>query len=166
MIVYVLTTCWNYVIVTNFPLSSSQKTLDNLWFYVHSNHKCDMHMKTSCVFWFRCVAFVVTTVVCFFFFLNVSTLWFVISQFVQYLSIFLVLLCIFVGVAYLVLCGTDSPFSFAIIIHFSHNITASLCCCSVEYFILIVTRYDCKPTLNTVIRKLLVVGTCKPWTNF
>jgi hypothetical protein len=27
-------------------------------------------------------------------------------------------------------------------------------------------RYDYKPTLNTIVRKLSMVGTCKPWNNF
>jgi hypothetical protein len=35
----------------------------------------------------------------------------------------------------------------------SHNIIASLCCCSVDYFILIIAilMYDCKPTLNIIV---------------
>jgi hypothetical protein len=50
----------------------------------------------------------------------------------------------------------------------SHNIAASLWCCSVGHFILIVAipRYDYKPTLNIIVRKLFVVCTCKPWANF
>jgi hypothetical protein len=49
----------------------------------------------------------------------------------------------------------------------SHNIATSLCCYSVEHFIVVVAimRYDCKPALNMVV-KIFVVGTCKPWTNF
>jgi hypothetical protein len=42
------------------------------------------------------------------------------------------------------------------IVMLSHNIAASLCCCSVDHFISIITimRYDCKPILNTIVRKL------------
>ncbi len=54
-------------------------------------------------------------------------------QFVQYLSIFPVLLCVFGGATYLVLCCTKSALlAFAIIMPSSHNITTFLCCCSVN----------------------------------
>jgi hypothetical protein len=83
----------------------------------------------------------------------------------QCLLVFPVLLCVFVGNVYLVLCGTESAFlTSAVVMPCSHNIAASLCCCSVDHFIPIVAilGYDCKPVLNTTIRKLYVVGTCKP----
>jgi len=89
----------------------------------------------------------------------------VIPQFVQCLLVFLVLLCVFVGVACLVLYGTDNAFLvFAVIILFSHNIITSLCCCSVDHFILavVILKYDYKPDQNIVVRKLSMVGTCKP----
>jgi hypothetical protein len=42
-----------------------------------------------------------------------------------------------------------------LIIPFSHNIVASLWCCGVDHFIFVVVilRYDYKPTLNTIGRK-------------
>jgi hypothetical protein len=51
---------------------------------------------------------------------------------------------------------------------FSHNIVASLCCCNVDRFILAIAilRYKYKLALNTIVIKLFVVGTCKPWANF
>ncbi len=50
----------------------------------------------------------------------------------------------------------------------SHNIVTSLCYSSVECFIfaIIILRYDCKPTLNTIVKKLFMGGTCTTWTNF
>jgi hypothetical protein len=50
------------------------------------------------------------------------------------------------------------------IVMLSHNIVASLWCCSVDCFILTVTimRYDCKLALKIVIRKLFMVGIYKP----
>jgi hypothetical protein len=84
---------------------------------------------------------------------------------VQCLLVFLVILCVFASTTYLILCGTDSALlDSVVVIPFSHNIAASLCCCNVDPFILVVTilRYDYKLALNTVIRKLSVVGTFKP----
>jgi hypothetical protein len=120
-------------------------------------------------FWFGCVVSMVTIVVCFIFFLHVSTLWFVIPKFVQYFSIFPILLCVFVGVAYLVFCGTKSALlAYTIVMPSSHNIVASLCCCSVDRFILaiVILRYDYNPPLNTIVKKLSLVSTCKPWASF
>jgi hypothetical protein len=108
-------------------------------------------------------------VVCSFFFLRVSMLWLIIPQFVQYLLVFLVLPCVFGATTCLTFCGTKSAFfASAILIHSSHNIAASLCCCNVDCFIpiVVILRYDYKPTLNTIVRKLSMVGTCKPWNNF
>ncbi len=122
-----------------------------------------------CDFWLSYVAFLVATMVCSFFFLHVFTLWFIIPQFVQHLLVFLILLCVFTNVAYLVFCGIESAFLIStVVMSFSHNIITSLCCCSVDRFILIISimRYDCKPILNIVVKKLFVVGTYKPWTNF
>jgi hypothetical protein len=68
-----------------------------------------------------------------FFFIHVSTLWLVIPQFVQYLLVFHVLLYVFHGATYFVLFGTKNAFlALAIVVYFSHNILASLCCCSVD----------------------------------
>jgi hypothetical protein len=141
--------------------------LDNLSFYVHSNHRCGMHIKMS---------FVVFESV-------VQRLWLppcsIVSSF--YMSphcdssshnlcnVCLVLLYVFVGATCLVLCGTESALLASIVVMLSsHNIVAFLCYCSVDCFILEVTilRYDCKSTLNIVIIKLFVVNTYKPWTNF
>jgi hypothetical protein len=122
-----------------------------------------------CGFWIGCATFVVATMFYCFFFLHVSTLWFVIPQFVQCLSVFLVLLYVFVGATCLVLCGTESALLASIVVMpSSHNIVAFLCYCSVDCFILEVTilRYDCKSTLNIIIIKLFVVNTYKPRTNF
>ncbi len=97
------------------------------------------------------------------------TLWFVIPQFVQCLLVFLVLLCVFVGTTCLILYGIDSALLVSIVvIPSSHNIAASICCCSVDHFILVVAilKYDCKLALNIIVKKLSVVGTCKPWTSF
>ncbi len=83
----------------------------------------------------------------------------------QYLSIFHVLLCVFASVACLVFYGTENALlAFAIIMFFSHNITASLCCYNVDHLILVVAnlKYDYKLALNIVVKKLFMVGTCKP----
>ncbi len=83
----------------------------------------------------------------------------------QYLSIFLISLYVFGGIACFAFCGIKSAFlTLAIVMFFSHNIATYLCCCNVDCFILIVAilTYDCKPALNTVVNKLYVVGTCKP----
>ncbi len=83
----------------------------------------------------------------------------------QCLLVFLVLLCIFVGVVCLVLCGTKNTLLATVtIMPSSHNIVVSLCCYSVDRFIptVAILRYYCKPALNIVVRKLCVVGTCKP----
>jgi hypothetical protein len=77
------------------------------------------------------------------------------------------LYCVFVSVVYLVLCGIENALlTFAVIMPSSHNIFVSLCCCSVDHFIPMVTilRYDCKHALNTIIKTLSVVGTYKPST--
>jgi len=84
---------------------------------------------------------------------------------VQCLSVVPTLFCVFVGVAYLVLCGTDSAFLASMVVIFSsNNIATSLCCYSVDRFIpiVVIMRYDYKLVLNTVVKKLFVVGTCKP----
>jgi hypothetical protein len=86
-------------------------------------------------------------------------------KFMQCLSVFFVLLCVFASDTCLILCGTESALLvFVVIIPFSHNIVASLCHCNVDCFILVVAilKYDYKPALNIVVRKLFVVGTCKP----
>jgi hypothetical protein len=69
------------------------------------------------------------------------------------------------SVAYLVLYGIDSAFLVSIVvIPSSHNIVTSLCCYSVDHFILVVAilKYDYKPVLNTIVIKSSVVGSCKP----
>jgi hypothetical protein len=87
-------------------------------------------------------------------------------------AILVILLCItlyFGGATYLVLCGIENVFlPFAIIIISSHNIIASLCYCNVNCCIPMVTilRYDYKFALNIIIKKLFVVGICKPRANF
>jgi uncharacterized membrane protein len=84
---------------------------------------------------------VVTIVVCSFFFLHFSTLWFVIPQFVQCLLLFFVLFCVFVGAVCLGIYGIEKAHLVsAVIMSFSHNISTSLCCCNVDHFIPIVAR--------------------------
>ncbi len=66
-----------------------------------------------------------------------------------------ILLNVFGGAAYLVLCGTENAFlTPTIVIFSSHNIPTSLCCYSVDRFMLVVTilRYDYKSTLNIIIK--------------
>ncbi len=50
----------------------------------------------------------------------------------------------------------------------SHNNVAFLCCCSVDYFILIVAilKYDYKFALNIMVKKLSMVGTCNHQPTF
>jgi hypothetical protein len=75
------------------------------------------------------------------------------------------LLCVFVGVACLVLCGTHNALLASMVVIFSsNNIATSLCCYNVDRFIpiVVIMRYDYKLVLNTVVKKLFVVGTCKP----
>jgi hypothetical protein len=74
------------------------------------------------------------------------------------------LLCIFGGATYLVFCDTESAFlTSTVVIISSHNIPTSLCCYNVDCFILVVTilRYDYNSTLNIIVKKQFVVGTCK-----
>jgi hypothetical protein len=76
----------------------------------------------------------------------------------QYLLVSHVLLYVFASVAYLVLCGIESAILvFAIVMPSSHIIVASLCCCSVDHFILVVAilRYDYKLALNIIIGKTI-----------
>jgi len=71
----------------------------------------------------------------------------------------------FLGTTYLIFCGIDSAIlAYAIVIFSSHNIIASLCCCNVDCFIpvVVILKYDCKLVLNTIVRKLSMVSTCKP----
>jgi hypothetical protein len=167
--------CLNYMLNLYYCHKMPMKHflhLNKLWTICHfMSIKPQMwhaYEDVLCVFWFDCVAFVVAIVVCTFFFLHVSTLWFVGPKFVQCLAIFHILLCVFASVAYLVLCGIDSAFlAFVIVIHFSHNIVASLCFCNVNHFIptIVILRYDYKPVLSRIIRKLFMIRTCKPWTN-
>jgi hypothetical protein len=55
-------------------------------------------------------------------------------------------------------------FASTIVMPSSHNITASLCYCSVNHFIfaIAIMRYDYKLVLNNIIKKKIVVGICKP----
>jgi hypothetical protein len=84
---------------------------------------------------------------------------------VQCLSIFHVLFNVFIDVAYLVLYGTKNVLLVSIVVMLSsHNIVVSLCYCSVDFFILaiVILRHNYKPVLNTIVRKLSMVGICKP----
>ncbi len=80
----------------------------------------------------------------------------------MFVSLPYIILCFFTTTC-LILCGTESALlASVIVIPFSHNIAAFICC-SVDRFILAIAilRYDCKPTLNTIVRKLFVVGIYK-----
>ncbi len=139
MTICVLATCWTSTTITDFPWNIfciSTNFGQSIILCPFKPHMWHAYEDFFCVFWIGCVTFVVATMVCSLFFLHVSTLWFVIPQFVQCLSVFPVLLCVFAGATCLILCGIDSAFLASIIvIPFSHNITASLCCCSVDRFI-------------------------------
>jgi len=83
---------------------------------------------------------------------------------VQCLLVFLALLCVFTSIACLMFGGINNAFlASTIIIPSSNNIATSLCY-NVDRLILVVgiLRYDCKFALNIVVRKLSMVGTCKP----
>ncbi len=87
----------------------------------------------------------------------------------QYLSVFVILLYVFACVGCLVFCGIESALLiFAVVMLSSHNIITFLCYCNVDCFIpeVVVLRYDYKPTLNTIITKLSMVGTCKPESTY
>jgi hypothetical protein len=122
-----------------------------------------------CGFWLGCVAFMVATMGCFFFFLHVFK--FMIRHpiiYVMFVNLPYIIL-IFIGVTYFVLCGIKSALLVStIVMPSSHNIVVSLCCCSVNCFVFVFTilKYDCKPALNLIVKNLSVVGTCKPWANF
>jgi hypothetical protein len=84
---------------------------------------------------------------------------------VQYLSVVPILFYAFGGVACFVFCGTESALlASMVVIPSSHNIVTSLSCSSVDYFIPAITilKCDCKLALNTVIKKLSMVGIYKP----
>jgi hypothetical protein len=69
------------------------------------------------------------------------------------LLVFLVLLNVFGGAAYLVLYGIESALLASTIVIPSHNIATSLRYCNIDYFILEITilRYDCKLAPNTIV---------------
>jgi hypothetical protein len=172
MIVYVPSTSWTFVIVTNFPWNIFC-ILTNFWQSIilcpFKRQMWHAYEDVFYAFWLGCATSMVVTVVSSFFFLHVSTLWFVNPQFVQCLSISLILLCVFTITTYLILYGIDNALLVStIVIISSHNIVASICYCNVDRFIPEVTilSYDYKPILNIVVRKLSMVGTCKPWTSF
>jgi len=76
-----------------------------------------------------------------------------------------VLLCVSASTAYLIVYGSNNAlFASAVVILSSHNIAASLCCCNVECFILVVKilKHDYKLALNTIVKKLSLVSICKP----
>jgi hypothetical protein len=119
-------------------------------------------------FWLGWATSVLAIIVCSFF-LHVSTLWLIVPQFVQNLSVFPVLLHVFGGATCFVLYVTNSALLVSrVVIPSSHNIVVSLFYWSVNYFIPIVAilKYHFRLALNIVVMKLFVVGTCKPWTSF
>ncbi len=83
----------------------------------------------------------------------------------QCLSIFPIILCVFTSAACLTLSGTEYALLVSkVVMLSSHNVATSLCCYDVDHFIpvVVILRYDYKPTLNIIVRKLYVVGTSKP----
>ncbi len=171
MIIFILVTGWTSAIVINFPWNIFYILINFGQSIILCPFKPQMWHAYEDVFygfWLCCVAFMVTIVVYSFFFLHVSTLWLFIPQFVQYLSVFPILLYVFIGVACLVLCGTKNVLLVSIVvIPSSHNITSSLCC-NVDHFIpaVAILKYDCKFALYIIVNKLSMVGTYKPWANF
>ncbi len=158
----------NFYYYHKFPMKHLLH-FNKLWIICHfmSIQTKNVACVWKCLLWFLTLLWCLC--VChyglFLLILPISTLWLVIPQLVQYLSIFLLLLCVFSGVAYLILCGT---FLISIVFIPSHNIVASLCYYSIDHFIPIIAiiRYDCKLALNTIFKKIFVVIICKPWTNF
>ncbi len=139
MIVCVSAIGWTFVIITHFPWNIFCISVNFGQSIILCPFKPQMWHAYEDVFygfWLGYVAFVVTTVVYFFFFLHVFTLWFIISQFVQYLLVFLVLFYVFVNATCLIFCDTDSAlFASVVAMLSSHNIVAFLCY-SVDHFIL------------------------------
>jgi hypothetical protein len=172
MTICVVVTSWTSTIIIDFPWNIFCILANFGQFVILWPFKPQMwhaYEDVFCDFWFCYVAFVIAIMVCSFFFLHVFTLWFVIPQFVQCLLVFLILFCVFVSIAYLIHYGIDNAFlTFVVVIPSSHNIIASLCCSNVNHFIpaIAILRYDYKHVLNTIVKKLFVVATCKPWTNF
>ncbi len=75
------------------------------------------------------------------------------------------ILCVFASTTYLIFCGIHNAILTSVeIIPSSHNIATSLCYCNVDCFIpeVAIMKYDYKPVLNAIIRKLYMVSTCKP----
>jgi hypothetical protein len=151
--IFISKTNWTYVIVTNFPWNIFCILIHFGQFVILCPFKPHMrhaYEDVLCGFWLYCVASMVSS------FMHISTLWLLIPQFVQYLLVFHVLLCVFGGATYITLCGTEIVLLIsAIVIPYSHNIVTSLCCCSVDRFIPIVAIMKCdyKPTLNIVVKK-------------
>jgi len=172
MTIHVSATCWTFATMIDFPWNIfciSTNFGQSIILCPFKPQVWHAYEDVLCVFLLGCAASLVATMVYYFFFLHVFTLWFFIPQFVWCLSIFHVLLCVFVGTTCLIFYGTNSALLyFAIVIPSSHNIVTSLCCCNVDHFILAITilRHDYKPIVNIVVRKLFVVGTYKPWVNF
>jgi len=168
----VSTTGWTFTITIDFPWNIfciSTNFGQSIILYPFKPHMWHAYEDVFYGFLLGCVTSVVATMVYSFFFLHVSTFWFVIPQFVQCLSIFPVLLYVFTSATYFVFCGTQSALLASVVImSSSHNIVASLCYCIVNYFILaiVIMRYDYKLALNIVVKKLFVIGTYKPWANF
>jgi hypothetical protein len=140
----------NFCYYHRFPMKHLLH-LSKLWIVFHfmSIQPTNVACIWRCLLWFLTLlaTSMATTLVYSFFFLHVSTLWLFIPQFVQYLLVFLILLCGFGDVTRLVLCGTKNVlFVSIIIIPSSHNNIASLCCCSLDRFIpkIAILKYDYK----------------------
>jgi hypothetical protein len=139
-------------------------------FYVHSNHRCDMHMKMSFVVFYSIVLPLwlplwcpLSSFACFHIVISHSTICSILVNFPY------IILCFWWWCLFNTLWYTKSAFfAFAVVMHFSHHIDAFLCYYSVDLFIraVAIMRYDCKLALNTIAKKLSMVGICKPWANF
>jgi len=83
----------------------------------------------------------------------------------MFISLSSITLCFYRCYLFGTLFGIDNALLVSIVVMpFSHNIVASLFCCNVDCFILVVAilRYDYRLALNTIVRKLSMVGTCRP----
>ncbi len=143
--------------------------MDNLSFYVHSNHRYGTHMRS--ILWFLtwlcylcgCHCGMVILFAC----LHIRGRHPTICA--MFISLHYITLCFYQCYLFGTLVGIDNALLVSIVVMpSSHNIIASLCYCTIDRFILVVAilRYDYRPTLNTIVRKLSMVGTCRPWTSF
>ncbi len=96
MIVCISTINWTYATITTFPWNIfciSANFGQSVILCPFKPHICHAYEDVFCGFWLGYVTSMTNTMVCSFF-LHVSTLWFIIPQFMQCLLVFHVLLCV------------------------------------------------------------------------